>query len=461
MSFFTRRMPERCEAIGLESADSTAAGGQRLASADNGWSSTGSVPAAPADYVEWTFSAAANTPYRIWLRLKASDNSKYNDSVYVQFSDALDSSGSALYAIGTTNGLAVNLQSCDGCALSGWGWLASAYWLNQTTTVRFASAGPHTLRIQTREDGVSIDQVVLSPAAYLGGAPGPIAGDSTIVSKTTPSTGSTPFYGTPAAIPGTVMAQDFDNGGANVAYRDNSAGNNGGAYRQTDVDLQSSSEGGNNVGWTAAGEWLDYSVNVGAAGSYAVAFRVASSGQGGTFHLEFDGANVSGAVTIPDTGDWQAWQTVTRTVTLAAGAHRARLAMDADGPGGSVGNILWMKFNAGSNGSGTVSTAYSGTPVALPGALSAANFDNGGEGVAYHDITQRQCRRRFSLDRCRYRTERPTAVTTSAGLGRRVDELHGQRGVPPARIRSSSASPRRTAAPCISVSTVRATSRRP
>jgi hypothetical protein len=32
-----------------------------------------------------------------------------------------------------------------------------------------------------------------------------------------------------------VQAENLDNGGANIAYRDNTAGNSGTAYRQTDV----------------------------------------------------------------------------------------------------------------------------------------------------------------------------------------------------------------------------------
>jgi hypothetical protein len=32
-------------------------------------------------------------------------------------------------------------------------------------------------------------------------------------------------------------------------------------------------------------------------------------------------------------------------------------------------------------------TAYSGTAISLPGRIEAENFDNGGEGVAYHDTT--------------------------------------------------------------------------
>jgi len=52
------------------------------------------------------------------------------------------------------------------------GWQHGAYWLSQAATFTFAAAGTHTLRIQTREDGVQIDQIVLSPSTYLTAAPG-------------------------------------------------------------------------------------------------------------------------------------------------------------------------------------------------------------------------------------------------------------------------------------------------
>src|SRR5947209_4935011 len=61
------------------------AGDQYLAGADSGSSTIQSPSAAPTDYFEMTFNADANTPYHVWLRLRASANSKYNDSVWVQF----------------------------------------------------------------------------------------------------------------------------------------------------------------------------------------------------------------------------------------------------------------------------------------------------------------------------------------------------------------------------------------
>lgn len=41
--------------------------------------------------------------------------------------------------------------------------------------------GPHTIRVQVREDCLAIDQIVLSPSTYLNAAPGPQKNDTTIV----------------------------------------------------------------------------------------------------------------------------------------------------------------------------------------------------------------------------------------------------------------------------------------
>jgi endonuclease/exonuclease/phosphatase family metal-dependent hydrolase len=192
---------------------------------------------------------------------------------------------------------------------------------------------------------------------------------------------STPFAGAPAAVPGTIQAEDFDNGGEGLAYHDTTTGNTGGAYRQTDVDIEPATDGVYDVGWTAAGEWLNYTVNVASAGSYLLEARVASNGQGGTFHVEFGGADKTGALMIPDTGGWQAWTTVSQTVSLQAGSQVMKLAFDTDGPSNG-GNVTWLRLT-----SSVSSASYLGSPIALPGPIQPENFDNGGEGVAYHDTT--------------------------------------------------------------------------
>jgi hypothetical protein len=174
-------------------ADPSAAGRQILASTDIGWDVTDAALAAPADYVDFTFNADAGTPYHVWLRLRAAGNSMWDDSVWLQFSDATGTDGAALYRIGSTNGLNVNLQSCDGCELAGWGWMDGAYGLRQSSTLTFLTTGPHTLRVQTREDGVQIDQIVLSPSTYLVASPGAVMRDTAIVRKPgTPGAATSP-----------------------------------------------------------------------------------------------------------------------------------------------------------------------------------------------------------------------------------------------------------------------------
>src|SRR5207248_5308104 len=111
--------------------DATAAGSQLLNSADNGWATSNAPLAAPADYFEFTFTAPAGTPFHAWFRVRASASSKWNDSIWAQFSDAVDTSNLPIYRTGSTTGLLVNVQSCSGCALSGWGWIDGAYWLTQ------------------------------------------------------------------------------------------------------------------------------------------------------------------------------------------------------------------------------------------------------------------------------------------------------------------------------------------
>ena len=314
-----------------------------MSSVDNGWASTGAALAAPADYFEFAFNAVANTPYHVWVRERATANSKYNDSVYVQFSDAVDANGATLYTIGTASALDVNLATDAGAtSLNGWGWQDGAYWLPQATTIRFATTGTHTLRIQTREDGVGIDQVVLSASTYLTMAPGSVTRDTKIVPKPIPP--STPYTGTAFSLPGTIEAEDFDSGGEAVAFHDLTAGNAGGAYRQTDVDLEAATEGGYDVGWIAAGEWLKYSVNVAAAGNYILDARVAASGQGGSFHVEFGGKDVTGTMTIPDTGGWQNWTTLSTSVALTAGPQVMRVVFDTPGTN-AVGNLNWVRLS--------------------------------------------------------------------------------------------------------------------
>ena len=166
-----------------QASSATSPNSIKLSTPDLGVSNTANALASPTDYFDVTFNAVASTSYTLWLRLQATANSKWNDSIWVQFSDA-QAGGSAVYPIGSTSGLVVNLATdVNATNLNAWGWQNTAYWLNQATTVTFPTTGTHTLRIQVREDGVQLDQIILSPTTYLNSAPGPTGGDSTIVPK--------------------------------------------------------------------------------------------------------------------------------------------------------------------------------------------------------------------------------------------------------------------------------------
>ena len=164
-------------------SDPSAAGGLKLTNPDSGVAALSAPAATPTNYVDASFQAQAGTRYRVWLRIHALTDSKYNDSVFVQFSDSVDGTGSPVYRTWTTNGYTVNLWTCATCPSLGWGWQRNAYWLADTGDVWFQNTGSHTVRVQVREDGAEIDQIVISPIAYLANPPGPVSNDTTIVPK--------------------------------------------------------------------------------------------------------------------------------------------------------------------------------------------------------------------------------------------------------------------------------------
>jgi hypothetical protein len=159
-----------------------------------------------------------------------------------------------------------------------------------------------------------------------------------------------PFYGTPATAGAPIQAEEFDEGGAGLAYADSDVPNNVDYYREYEsVDIEPNSDGGvagYDVTSTVKGEWTAYTVNIPQDGDYNFDFRVATAqSTGGLFHLEVDGVNVTGSLRVPSTGSNNTWQTLTRAgVTLAAGTHQMRLVMDSGGSNGNIGNFNWFKY---------------------------------------------------------------------------------------------------------------------
>jgi hypothetical protein len=122
-------------------------------------------------------------------------------------------------------------------------------------------------------------------------------------------------------IPGSIEAEDFDLGGAGLAYSDTDSGNGPGHYRpEEDVDIETYASGKYNIGYIAAGEWLVYTVDVEKTADYILDVSVAGAWSGKTFHVEYDGVNKTGSLTVPHVeNQWYIWKTISVTVTLDAG----------------------------------------------------------------------------------------------------------------------------------------------
>lgn len=159
--------------------------------------------------------------------------------------------------------------------------------------------------------------------------------------------GRTPYGGTAAKLPGTIEAEEYDEGGEGIAY--------GGADSEKPeyamdmraeelVDVVGTGKG-YAVGNTLPGEWLEFTINVGTAGIYSIEASGATGvdSESSDVDVEIDGKSIA-TVAIPSmTGD-DAWSTYTKvdgvkTASIPAGKHILRLTFTT----GYV-NLDYIKF---------------------------------------------------------------------------------------------------------------------
>jgi len=256
------------------------------------------------------------------------------------------------------------------------GWTSSGQWFHYSVNV--ASAGTYTVSFRVAAPGAVTDAFHLSNSAGVdlsGPINIPATGDwqnwTTVTATVTLPAGQqvltlsednsgwnithatfavlpgAAYGGVPAAIPGTVQAENYDVGGPGIAYNVNSSNGTGNSYRSDGVDLETTTDtgGGYDLGWTGGGQWFRYTVNVASAGVYTVSFRVAApNAVSNAFHLSnSSGNNLTGSISVPATGDWQNWTTVTANVTLSAGQQVLTLNEDNAG-----WNINYTTFAGGS-----------------------------------------------------------------------------------------------------------------
>nr|MDA3850842.1 carbohydrate-binding protein [Spirochaetaceae bacterium] len=84
--------------------------------------------------------------------------------------------------------------------------------------------------------------------------------------------------------------------------------------------------------------FLEYEIAVASNGSYQVTFQTAAWVNDTKFSVYIDGQYAT-TITMPYTGAYQAWNTVSQNILLSSGAHKLKIIAETSG-----WNINWMNF---------------------------------------------------------------------------------------------------------------------
>ncbi len=208
--------------------------------------------------------------------------------------------------------------------------------------------------------------------------------ETTITIKVNPPQG--PYNGRVHSIPGTIQLEHFDVGGNGFAYMDETQGSqvtplvNFRTDEDVDIETCTDSGGGYNIGWTTAGEWLEYSVDVTKPGTYDLALRIACNGDGRKVSVAMDNIDIATDIAIPNTAGWQSWQTVTvKDIKLTAGLKVMRVTIGAT----DFVNLNYAGFTLTKE---LKQEPFNGLAHQIPGRIEIEEYDTGGEGLAYHEV---------------------------------------------------------------------------
>lgn len=154
-----------------------------------------------------------------------------------------------------------------------------------------------------------------------------------------------PFGGTAASIPGTVEAENFDEGN----YGDSYSGTQGASgedgdhdYRGEDYPTVDIVNGGTGkaIGYTAKDLWLEYTVNVTEDGEYDIEANVSNGSGSGKLELSLDGKSLASLSFTGVEGDWDTYEKSTGKASLTKGEHVLRITIANDNT-----NVDYVKFS--------------------------------------------------------------------------------------------------------------------
>jgi endoglucanase len=183
----------------------------------------------------------------------------------------------------------------------------------------------------------------------------------------------------PNKIPGVIYATDYDLGKYNSAYVDTdtatyhvttgtyTAWNSGWTYRNDGVDIQSNTDSDPtanklNVGWTADGEWLKFTLNVDSSAAYNITLRYSAASATSVIRFNINGIDQTNSITLPATSGWG--NTTISDVILYKGVQKFKFYIEKGGA-----NFGYLKFDLSKQVSETpfkasaAATATSGSVV--------------------------------------------------------------------------------------------------
>ena len=157
------------------------------------------------------------------------------------------------------------------------------------------------------------------------------------------------YEGKIAVIPGKIEAENYDVGGNRFTFYDKDSENQGKAYREDAVDIESIDDAacgpvsckGYALGYTQSGEWLEYSVNVESDAELTLTANVATASETAGFQLFMDGKAITDSIKVAkiDT-TWKVYKEIEiGTVKLEKGEHILRILIT-----GAYVNIDWLQF---------------------------------------------------------------------------------------------------------------------
>jgi hypothetical protein len=195
-----------------------------------------------------------------------------------------------------------------------------------------------------------------------------------------------PYNDEIVVLPGRIEVEDYDipgSGKGNKTYSDNDSENKGKAYREDGVDIiqidENDESKGYAIGYTAEGEWLEYTIKVEYESEYPISAYVASGSTSSSFKLLVDGESVTDEIAVPQTADndWSVYKLINAgSTTLTEGTHTVRLVIT-----GSYVNIDWFAF-----GDPTLNNKVSVNGTAKIPISNRYSLKNGSDSYAIYDI---------------------------------------------------------------------------